>query len=685
MTRALRWTVSLTLVSIIGASPVLGQELLPASIEITPVELDLEVGDSVQLEVIVRDASGDPIEDAPVIYLPVWGQFWNLGLRTWGFNLFKVSPDGLVSASRPGEYAVLVRVPTGDDQFIEREIALRIAKPQVTEISFVDPPTRFIAGTEVRLQTRFRDPTGAVRDDVAGSFRSSDGSVAVVDALGNMRLLSAGQATITAMADDAAAALDVRVEANSFQRLTLAVDAQRVRTGDVVRLQARVLDDHAQVVEGAPVTFSFNARVDPYQSGGPSSGLVSDEGLFVADVPGEYTLVATSGHLSARQVISVSERKSQRQIELVGHGRVKDSATSDLWIWEGADGDYAITGTHRGGGLALVWDVSDPAAMEIVDTVKVDARNVNDLKVSADGKIAVISREGASDRRNGIVVLDVSSPRDGVEVLSSYDDELTGGVHNLFVYEDHVYALSAGQRYDIISIEDPTAPHRVGRFELPNPDRSIHDLWVEDGIVYSSNWNDGVVMVDVGGGGRGGSPRSPVMIGKSPFRSGWNHAVFPYRSPTTGKHYIFAGDEAARSGRFSPEPERGAGTPGYEGEPDRWRGWVHILEWEPGSADEPELVARYEVPEAGSHNIWVENEVMYVAFYNGGLRVVDVSGELRGDLYRQGREIARFLPYDPDGFVPNAPQVWGAQPFKGNIFFSDYNSGLWAVRLRPRE
>ena len=235
MTRALRWTVSLTLVSIIGASPVLGQELLPASIEITPVEFDLEVGDSVQLEVIVRDASGDPIEDAPVIYLPVWGQFWNLGLRTWGFNLFKVSPDGLVSASRPGEYAVLVRVPTGDDQFIEREIALRIAKPQVTEISFVDPPTRFIAGTEVRLQTRFRDPTGAVRDDVAGSFRSSDGSVAVVDALGNMRLLSAGQATITAMADDAAAALDVRVEANSFQRLTLAVDAQRVRTGDVVR------------------------------------------------------------------------------------------------------------------------------------------------------------------------------------------------------------------------------------------------------------------------------------------------------------------------------------------------------------------------------------------------------------------------------------------------------------------
>ena len=72
---------------------------------------------------------------------------------------------------------------------------------------------------------------------------------------------------------------------------------------------------------------------------------------------------------------------------------------------------------------------------------------------------------------------------------------------------------------------------------------------------------------------------------------------------------------------------------------------------------------------------------MYVAYYNGGLRVVDVSGELMGDLYRQGREIARFLPDDPQGFSPNAPMVWGPQPYKGLIFFSDWNSGLWAVRL----
>ena len=248
-----------------------------------------------------------------------------------------------------------------------------------------------------------------------------------------------------------------------------------------------------------------------------------------------------------------------------------------------------------------------------------------------------------------------------------------------------MYALSAGQRYDVINIEDPANPHRVGTFQLPNPDRSIHDVWVVDGVAYSANWNDGVVVVDVGGGGEGGSPRNPVMMAQVPFDTGWNHAVFPYRSTSTGKHYVFAGDEAARSGRFSPKPEVGTGTPGYENEPNRWRGWIHILEWDPKTDEKPRIVARYEVPEAGSHNIWVEGDVMYVAFYNGGLRVVDVSGELLGDLYRQGREIGRFLPYDAEGFVPNSPQVWGAQPYKGHVFFSDYNSGLWAVRIGGEE
>ena len=120
-----------------------------------------------------------------------------------------------------------------------------------------------------------------------------------------------------------------------------------------------------------------------------------------------------------------------------------------------------------------------------------------------------------------------------------------------------------------------------------------------------------------------------------------------------------------------------------EGLPTYPRGWFHFIDFT--DLEAPKEVARYQVPEAGTHNLWIEGDVLYGAYYNGGLRVVDISGELMGDLYRQGREIAFFLSADPDGHIANAPMVWGPQPHKGNIFFTDWNSGLWCVRLEQDE
>ena len=662
----------------------------PAELLVEPTELTLRVGESAKLEVTVKDADGQTL-DRRVLFLPLHGQFWNLEERTWRFNLFRVRPDGTVSASRPGNYRIMVRVPKDEnargmdaEAFLQKEIPLTVLRPPVADVEFVDVPAIFYEGTSLRVATRLTDEAGDVRRDVAAELTSLDPEIFRVDSMGTLHLLKSGSATLSASAEGKTAELAFEVVANPTASLKLETATPVARSGDVVRFDVTLLDSAGIAVEDVPVLFSFLGSTDALASGGPSSGLMDQRGRFVADLPGEYTIVATSGTHVALQPVSILPRDVQREIELVGHGRVSDRATSDLWIWEGVDGrDYAITGTHNAAGHAYIWDVTDPGNLVIIDTVHVDARTVNDVKISEDGRTAVISREGASNRRNGIVVLDVSEPQVGVRILSRYDDELTGGVHNIFLHDKHVYALSAGQRYDIINIEDPTKPHRVGRFALDNPDRSIHDIVVKDGIAYSANWNDGVVVVDVGGGGRGGSPTNPVKMGSHPFPTGWNHAIYPYRSVSTGKFYIFAGDEAARTGRFSPRSEIGTGTPGYEGESARWRGWIHILSWDP--AGEPEIVARYEVPEAGSHNIWIENDIMYVAFYNGGLRVVDVSGELMGNLYRQGREIARFLPFDPEGFVPNSPQVWGAQPHKGVIFFSDYNSGLWAVRLKEPE
>ena len=636
----------------------------PAELIITPSEVELEVGDTLTLQSEVRDSEGNPMDRAVV--------FYSRRRRAVGVN-----PAGMVEAYQPGEHVLIAMVPKDPEDIHRRaepavtvEIPVTIPNPPVATVEVANMPGHLYTGTEIGLRPVVTDISGAVRNDVEVGWTTADSSVASVDSLGVLTLMGAGRTTLTVSAEEASSDAAIEVLANPVASITLSgAPDDAVRTGDVVFLEASVMDASGNEVPDYPVQFAtFGVPTDGIVAPG-AIGQVDEAGAFVAERSGTHTVIADGFTQSASATVAVVARKVRKDVEVVGQGPVRDRRTSDLWVWEGTDGrDYAVTGTHSADGHAYFWDVTDPSAISLIDTVRVDARTVNDVKVSEDGKFCVISREGASNRKNGLVILDVSDPQNGIEVIARYDDQLTGGVHNVFVAEDHIYALSAGRRYDILNAEDPTNPYRVGRFEMDTPGHSIHDVWVHEGIAYSSNWNDGVVAVDVGGGGKGGSPNNPVLLGNTPYPSGWNHAAYPYRSKSTGKFLMIGGDEA-----FPYQTMREERTPG------RAAGWIHIFEWD--EWESAREVARYQVPEAGTHNLWVEDDVLYIGYYNGGLRVVDISGELRGDLYRQGREIAMFRPFDPESRVPNAPMVWGPQPHKGHIFVADMNSGLWAVKL----
>ena len=640
----------------------------PAELIITPSELELEVGDKLTLQAAVRDSDGNPMDRTVV--------FYSRRRRSVGVN-----PAGIVEAYRPGEHTLIAMVPKDPEDIDRRaepavmvEIPVTIPNPPVASVEVANLPGHLYAGTEIGLRSLVTDISGAVRNDVEVGWSSADPSVAGVDALGVLTLVGAGRTTLTASAEEASSDTTIEVLANPVASITLSgAPDEAVRTGDVVFFEAKVTDASGNEVPDYPVQFAtFGIPADGIVAPG-AIGQVDEEGAFVAERSGTHTVIVDGFTNSASATVAVVSRNVRKDVEVVGRGPVRDRRTSDLWVWEGTDGrDYAVTGTHSADGHAYFWDVTDPSAISLIDTVWVDARTVNDVKVSEDAKFCVISREGASNRKNGLVILDVSDLQNGIEVIARYDDQLTGGVHNVFIAEDHIYALSAGRRYDILNAEDPTNPYRVGRFEMDTPGHSIHDVWVHEGIAYSSNWNDGVVAVDVGGGGKGGAPNNPVMLGKTPYPSGWNHAAYPYRSKSTGKFLMIGGDEAFPYQLM--EDERA---------PRRAAGWIHIFEWD--EWDNPREVARYQVPEAGTHNLWVEDDILYIGYYNGGLRVVDISGEMRGDLYRQGREIAMFRPFDPETVKPNAPFVWGPQPYKGHIFLADNTSGLWAVKLVDAE
>jgi len=616
-------------------------------IVVSNTDLTLEVGDKLQLDVYVTE-DGQRTED------PV---------RIFSRDKKKVYVDsvGVAHAFLPGEVTLLAFSAGARLSF-----DMKVSYPEISEIKITDIPERVYKGTPVQFKYTVLDKAGLTRTDVQVDLSSSDEKIATVDPFGYINSRKEGKVSITAKAGDIENTISVNVVKNPVDYIELEVDNDEGRTGDVFHFTAKAMNEKGSVIEDIPLRYSFDGKADDVST--TASGLIRQDGNFVADKAGIYTVTVSAGVASAQKTLRIVPRNVKRKIETVGQGTVSEKFTSDLWVWEGQDGrDYAVTGTWSADGTAYFWDVTDPANIERIDSIRVDARTVNDVKVSEDGNVTVISREGASNRKNGLVILDTSNPRD-VKIHATYDKNLTGGVHNVFVDKGYVYALSAGQKYYVIDIKDPKNPKAVSKFELDTPGHSIHDVWVQDGIAYSSNWSDGVQLVDVGNGIAGGSPENPVQFASYTYPSGDNHAAFPFKSKSTGKFYVIAGDEVF------PYGENGSYLAG---------GYLHMIDFT--DLDNPKEVARFEVPFAGSHNFWVdeETETLYATFYNGGVRIVDISGELMGDLLAQGRQINFFMPGDPNGYIPNMPQTWGAQLHKGYLFYSDMHSGLWVSKVEP--
>ena len=472
--------------------------------------------------------------------------------------------------------------------------------------------------------------------------------------------MSDGSTRVTAHTENGVTAyITVNAADNPVRSISISPNSTSTRTGDVVSFEIEALDSRGNPVNNA----AFDLAVTGLGTTG-SGGFIFADGTFVAENAGAYRVVASIGGVAAAAVVEVARREQPEPVELVDHAAVTHVSTSDLWAFEGQNGrDYVYTGTHaRGGGQRMfVWDVTDPTNVQLMDSVVVDARVVNDVKVSDDASWAIITREGASTRRNGIVVLDLTDPAHPT-VLSELTDSLTAGIHNVWIMGDMVYAVNDGTNaMNIIDLSDPANPRHAGRWEIRpgETDKSLHDVWAEDGYAYLSYWDDGLVILDVGAGTHGGTPSEPAFVSQISYPQGNTHVAWRDRD------YVFLGDEIGTS--------------------DGMRGYIHVIDV--ADIDNPKEVAKYEVPEAGAHNVWIDDETLYIAYYQGGLRVVDISGTLRGDLYRQGREIGMYRTGAPEGqaLVPNSPQAWGPQVFKGNVFVSDMLSGLWVLKHgRPR-
>ena len=424
----------------------------------------------------------------------------------------------------------------------------------------------------------------------------------------------------------------------------------------------QIRDEFGAVLAGVDVAWDVSAG-----GGGLSADTTTSDATGLAKVfhtlgssAGGQEVVASVDGLSGSPVIFHATAKAPFAI-LGGGNNVPERYTSDLWV----HGEYAYTGTWGGfprsgnlGNALKVWHLSAGGAPTLVDSIIVPGiSTVSDVEVSSDGSLLVFSAEFGSSA--GLFLYSLADPANPVFIDSVH---VGSGLHTAaFGYiggKRYIFAAkNPGSPALIIYEIDPLSAQPIDPVDtLPVPaNYGLHDSFVRDGLAFLCAWNTGVLIYDVGNGMNGGSPTNPQLVGSIQTSGGKVHNAWWFHSPLGEKRYLFVGEE-------------GPGTIGSSSSGD-----IHVVDV--SNLNAPVEVGSYHLSGAGTHNFWVDEarQILYAAYYNGGVVALDISGTLSGSIV--SREIARIMPGGSGNTF-----VWGVMLANGHVYASDMLSGFWQLQ-----
>jgi hypothetical protein len=639
-----------------------------ARVVVTPAARSVVVGDTLRLGAQAIDAQGRPVSGAMIRFYPTSPSFEAT-----------VDTSGVVVAGAPGTYPVAaVATVAGSRPTVER-FTVRLLPGPTARIDVAPEVSRMLVGQRLRLAATALAPTGHVSDDRI-VWRSAGPAVVRVSE-GVLTAVAPGRTVVTATAGTATRTLPIEVLSADVGSVELTPAAPQARTGDVITFTTSVKDRAGRVITGLTPTYLFSS----------GRGEIGPDGKFVGYDAGKYQVTASLGARSADAHVTLAPRDVRRTATVVGRLPRSRFLTGEVWVHPG--GTVAYLSSVLGGDVVYAIDISNPAKPLVVDSLVLNARTINDVMTTPDGNFAVMTREGVDDRKNGIVIADTRDPRHP-KVIADFTDGVTGGVHSAFIhhqpkYGTHVYLTNdATGEVVIVDINDPWKPKAVARWapRANSAARYVHDIDVQDGLLYGAWWNDGLVIVDVGNGIRGGSPSNPKLVSQFKYKldelyrdaekEGGPGFIRGTHTAWRHKNYVFIGDEV-----FGNESAQKL----FAGAPARAYGRLQVIDV--SDIENPRSVAWYEPEYGGVHNVWVAGDTLYLGAYNAGFHAFDVSGELRGDLKAQGREIVHVHTADNQGKIANAPMTWGVVVNKrdGLAYVNDLNNGLWVVRIEPRQ
>jgi hypothetical protein len=401
----------------------------------------------------------------------------------------------------------------------------------------------------------------------------------------------------------------------------------------------------------------------------------SQSRILVRLLRGALAISAAGALTACHDDAPSAPRRVSQPLAVLGEGTVPERFTGEIWV----HGNVAYTTTWGNrqtiGNAVKIWDVSSDVPTLVDSLIVPMAVTLGDVQTSDDGKLLIV----ATERTPGsIMIYDLTNPVKP-QLITRYSTALTSpGVHTAEVQRVNgvLYAFlsidpgsGAPARLVIVDLTDPSAPAQVYSAIMGNP--YVHDVFVRDGFLITALWDDGITIWDIGGDGHG-TPSNPIAVGSVRTVGGEAHNVWWYRNAVSGqKRYMFVGQE-------------GPGVIGSNATGD-----IHVVD--ASSLSAPKEVAFYHVDGAGTHNFSVDEArgILYAAYYNGGVRAIDITGDLsscdasnksgdgRCDLAKMGREVGHGL--DDQGTV----YVWGVQLAGGRIYASDMLNGIWKLAPVP--
>lgn len=421
-----------------------------------------------------------------------------------------------------------------------------------------------------------------------------------------------------------------------------------------------------------------------------SAGVVTAKGVGTAFIRANVGAIVDS----SKVVVKTLTILIPGPLPLLGSGSVPERFTGE--ITEAGGWAYSTTWSNRAGnpGNAVkIWNVSGNTPILSDSIILPGVGTTSDAQISDDGQLLAISLEGSSQASlNGFALYNRSVTPGKPALVARYTSTATNpgvhtlkfarinGRHYLFLDVDPPAALV------IVDITTPAAPVEVLNRRMGNP--YIHDVFVRDGILFAGLWNDGMSIFDVGGGGRGGSPSNPVLLGNVhtavcpgcavSTTASEVHNIWWFNDPRTGsKKYAFIGEEGPAS------------LFGFS------KGDIHVVDV--SDFTNPREVAFFRPDSAttstgtnaaGTHNFDVDEPsgILYAAYYNGGVRALDIRGDLstctaaqksadgRCNLRLMGREVGI-------GLVSFPVFVWGVKLDGNFLYASDMPNGIHKLNI----